>query len=101
MPDAPSSRASSPQVYLYAAESSVGLENPKICQSKPTFKPHKTPWEGVAALSRSKLAAAPISFDYVMRRRHPVAARLAGVGAFETAHADKPDCYGAIYTDQM
>jgi hypothetical protein len=36
-----------------------------------------------------------------MRRRHNVAARLAGVGAFETAHAGKPDCYGAMYTDQM
>jgi hypothetical protein len=54
-----------------------------------------------AALSRSKLAAAPISFDYGMRRRHPVAAWLASVGAFETAQAGKPDCYGAMYTDQM
>ncbi len=49
----------------------------------------------------ANLAATPISFDYGMRRSPPVAARLAGVGAFETAHAGKPDCYGAKYTDQL
>jgi hypothetical protein len=36
-----------------------------------------------------------------MCHKHPVAAWLAGVGAFETAHAGKPDCYGAVYTDHM
>jgi hypothetical protein len=36
-----------------------------------------------------------------MRHKHHVAARLAGVGAVETAHAGKPDCYGAVYTDHM
>jgi hypothetical protein len=36
-----------------------------------------------------------------MRHKHHVAVRLAGVGAFETAHAGKPDCYGAVSTDHM
>jgi hypothetical protein len=30
-----------------------------------------------------------------------VAVRLAGVDVFGIAHAGKPNCYGAMYTDQM